>query len=60
MVVALEIFVLKSETEDTFIDKQVPRSNEKEEEPKQQFEQERNWREKRLRQENFKQDRGLP
>lgn len=60
MVVALEIFVLKSETEDTFIDKQVPRRNEKEEEPKQQFEQERNWREKRLRQENFKQDRGLP
>lgn len=37
------MFVLKSETEDTFIDKQVPRRNEKEEEPKQQFEQERNW-----------------
>lgn len=60
MVVALEMFVLKSETEGTFIDKQVPRRNKKEEEPKQQFEQERNWREKRLRQENFKQDRGLP
>lgn len=46
MVVALEMFVLKSETEGTFIDKQVPRRNKKEEEPKQQFEQERNWNEK--------------
>lgn len=64
MVVALEMFVLKSETVNTFIDKQVPRRNEKEEEPKQQFEQERNWngkkRQREKRQENFKQDRGLP